>query len=198
LTPAAASIIDPHRSKMDGGDVFAQFSPLPPELWARILSFVDSYAELRSLCLVSKAISNEAFPLLYERVNVPYDETKAFNLFKLMKTHEELAYAVKVLDMNLGVLFDVEPRREGIEILVTELLRSLINPKESVAFLFLLLTASSNGNITGLPLMSPLTVDSFPRMISSFSIIIHSSKENFQIVRSTWPILSHFWQPILK
>jgi hypothetical protein len=121
---------------MDGGDVFAQFSPLPPELWARILSFVDSYAELRSLCLVSKTISNEAFPILYESVKLPYNETKAFNWFKLMKTHKELARAVKVLEVDLDVLFDAKPRRrEDIEILVTEVLRSLINLKESVAFL---------------------------------------------------------------
>jgi hypothetical protein len=121
---------------MDGGDVFAQFSLLPPELCVRILSFVDSYAELRSLCLVSKAISNEAFPILYESVNLPYNKPKAFNWFKLMKTQKELARAVKVLEVDLDVLFDAKPRRrEDIEILVAEVLRSLINLKESVVFL---------------------------------------------------------------
>ena len=83
---------------------------------------------------MSKAISNEAFPLLYESVNIPYNETKAFNWFKLMKTHKELARAVKVLDVDLGVLFDVVSRQEGIEILVTEVLRSLINLRESSHF----------------------------------------------------------------
>jgi hypothetical protein len=121
---------------MDGGDVFAQFSLLPPELCARILSFVSSYAELRSLCLVSKTISNEAFPILYEKIILPYNETKTFNWFKLMKTRKELACAVQVLEMALDVLFATPRRQEDIEILVTEVLRSLINLKESVAFLF--------------------------------------------------------------
>jgi hypothetical protein len=119
---------------MDDEGVFSQFSLLPPELYARILSFVNSYAELRSLCLVSKAISKEAFPPLYETVKLPYNETKASNWFKLMKTENSLARAVKVLNVDLAVLFSAESRREGIEILVTDVLRSLINLKESVLF----------------------------------------------------------------
>jgi hypothetical protein len=138
LSHSTASVIDRSsiiaHCKMDDEGVFFQFSLLPPELCARILSFVNSYAELRSLCLVSKAISKEAFPLLYETVKVPYNETKASNWFKLMKTENSLARAVKALNVDLAVLFSVESRQEGIEILVTDVLRSLINLKESVLF----------------------------------------------------------------
>jgi hypothetical protein len=106
---------------------------LPQEVYGNISQFLGDRRELLSLCLVSRAFCHEAERILYESVDLAYDQSRIQRWFKMIASIEEPRFrnrAVSVHSLTFGITYS-RPAPTGTWLKNIERgLRSLVNLKE--------------------------------------------------------------------